>query len=345
MDEAALKETITRLWRRSLGPAEGLDMTPCPVSGNNRVFQVHADGLTAVVKWYCDGGLGAVGRDRLDAEWNFLEYAAAAGLTCVPRAIARDDQAGVALHGYLTGSKPRQQDVGAGQVAAAAGFFRALNQPGLRQEAAKLGMAAEAAFSGVAQFAIVERRLSRLNGIEPATIVDWEARSLVGGLVDHWHSLRRRLEKQLADLGIDPAEELPLEQRCVTPSDFGFHNTLLQDDGTLAFIDFEYAGWDDPAKTICDFLLQPALPINPVHREPFVAAMLDTWPDAERLARRARLMLPVFALKWCCIMLNPFVASLARPGRFADPMADDSARKQRQLARAQAAFHSLCMEE
>ena len=31
-------------------------------------------------------------------------------------------------------------------------------------------------------------------------------------------------------------------------------------DGRLWFIDFEYAGWDDPAKTVCDFFCQPGLP-------------------------------------------------------------------------------------
>src|SRR5207248_1561644 len=57
--------------------------------------------------------------------------------------------------------------------------------------------------------------------------------------------------------GIDPAAEISLEARTLSPSDFGFHNALRRPNGQLAFLDLEYFGWDDPAKTICDFLLHP----------------------------------------------------------------------------------------
>ncbi|MDQ8199168.1 aminoglycoside phosphotransferase family protein [Pelagicoccus enzymogenes] len=43
----------------------------------------------------------------------------------------------------------------------------------------------------------------------------------------------------------------------ISPSDFGLHNAIRLENGTLKFIDFEYAGWDDPAKTLSDFFLQP----------------------------------------------------------------------------------------
>ena len=39
---------------------------------------------------------------------------------------------------------------------------------------------------------------------------------------------------------------------CVSPSDFGFQNTLISKN-IVYFIDFEYAGLDDPVKCILDF--------------------------------------------------------------------------------------------
>ena len=59
--------------------------------------------------------------------------------------------------------------------------------------------------------------------------------------------------------GFDPSNEIPTNARTLSPSDFGFHNTLRRPDGELAFLDFEYFGWDDPAKTITDFLLHPGM--------------------------------------------------------------------------------------
>ena len=46
----------------------------------------------------------------------------------------------------------------------------------------------------------------------------------------------------------------------VSPSDFGFHNVIVSK-RTNYFIDFEFSGWDDPAKLYCDFILQPKIPI------------------------------------------------------------------------------------
>ena len=39
-----------------------------------------------------------------------------------------------------------------------------------------------------------------------------------------------------------------------SPSDFGFHNALLKDNGKLCFLDFEYFGRDDPVKLMADFI-------------------------------------------------------------------------------------------
>jgi hypothetical protein len=46
----------------------------------------------------------------------------------------------------------------------------------------------------------------------------------------------------------------------ISPSDFGFHNIIIKNNVNY-FIDFEFSGWDDPAKLYCDFILQPKFPI------------------------------------------------------------------------------------
>ncbi len=54
---------------------------------------------------------------------------------------------------------------------------------------------------------------------------------------------------------------MPLAANCrrmkfiVSPSDFGFHNALLDDGGAISFLDFEYSGRDDPAKLDLRFFL------------------------------------------------------------------------------------------
>ena len=46
------------------------------------------------------------------------------------------------------------------------------------------------------------------------------------------------------------------KQKIISPSDMGVHNTLRVDKG-IKFIDFEYAGYDDLAKLICDIVIHP----------------------------------------------------------------------------------------
>jgi hypothetical protein len=151
----------------------------------------------------------------------------------------------------------------------------------------------------------VERRLQGLQTALEDCPNRWylAAKQLLVGQL--WPTYQR-LEQQLQANW--PAEELgrPLEldQRILSPSDFGFHN-MLEADGTLAFLDFEYAGWDDPAKLICDFASQPQCPVSRAQAEAF-GAQLGAWlPGAQG---RAALLLPLHRLKWCCILLNEFRA-------------------------------------
>jgi hypothetical protein len=60
----------------------------------------------------------------------------------------------------------------------------------------------------------------------------------------------------------------------------------------------------------------------------FARTFLDAFADVPRLAARARLVYPLFGLKWCLIILNDFL-----PERFA---ASSGEVRARQFAKAQA---------
>jgi len=328
MPDEPLTDSIAALWQARFGDAEGLTLTACAAGGNNRVYRAEAGGRTAAAKIYFADSRD--GRDRLDAEWRFLAYAEAAGIAAVPRPLARDAAARVALHEFCPGERPAVVDETA--VEAAIALFRALNE---RRAEADLPAAAEACFSVAEHLALVTERLERLRTIPDDDGTGWAARSLLGDMELFWRDYCRDLAGRL-----DVETEIPPAERCVSPSDFGFHNALADANGSLHFIDFEYAGWDDPAKMVCDFFLQPALPVDAIHYDRFFAGTLGDWPGSERLATRAEWMRPVFALKWCCIMLNPFLPDLAARARFADPdRANDI--KTRRLAAATAAFRHL----
>jgi thiamine kinase-like enzyme len=55
----------------------------------------------------------------------------------------------------------------------------------------------------------------------------------------------------------------------VSPSDFGFHN-IIQSNNKFYFLDFEYAGLDDPIKLICDFYCQPDQVLTQAQKKMFI---------------------------------------------------------------------------
>ena len=132
---------------------------------------------------------------------------------------------------------------------------------------------------------------------------------------------------------------IPVADRCLSPSDFGFHNAILEGDQRLCFVDFEYAGWDDPAKTVCDFLCQPAIarPGRPIPAA-FADAVSAGLSDAATHQRRVALLLPVYRLKWCCIMLNEFLPVSGQRRTFAQDAAGQEERKRIQLEKAERAL-------
>lgn len=333
MHSNGLNESARALLVRAGASASALEIEPCAAGGNNRVYSVTADGRRFIAKRYFSNLSDP--RDRIGAEYAFLEYAAGIGLGCVPRPLAIDREAGLALYEFVEGRRLEPRELAASHVEQAFEFFRVLNRAGNRKRAAGLPTASEACFSIDEQLALVEGRVARLAGIERHSELDAAAFEFSIRLASAWQALKAGVQAKAARRGMDATAPLAPEHRCVSPSDFGFHNALVRPSGKLVFIDFEYSGWDDPAKMVGDFFSQPAVPVPAAHFERFLAGAVEFSDGAEQLADRARLLLPVFRVKWCCIVLNAFLPELLARRKFADPGLDEAGRKRAQLGKAE----------
>jgi hypothetical protein len=197
-----------------------------------------------------------------------------------------------------------------------------------------LPAAAEACFSVAEHLDLIAGRVERLR----REASDERCLELVSSrLVPTWEAVRESAESGAPA----PDAELTRDERCVSPSDFGFHNAIVEEHGALRFIDFEYAGWDDPAKLVCDFFCQPAVPVPEQHLAAFAAPVLGGLPDPGAAEARARLLLPCYRVKWVCIMLNEFLPAGSSRRAFARGPDDEAAVQERQLARAGEALSTL----
>lgn len=310
-------------------------VTRLPGGGNNRVFRIEtAAGWVLLKEYFRDA---ADPRDRLGAEQAFSRFAWRHGVRALPRPLACDRAAGIGIYEFIIGRPLTAGEVTAAHVDEAADFFVAVNRHRLEPDAARLLIASEACFSLAEHLTCVDRRIARLGLIQPESDLHRQATALATTqLVPTWH----RVRATVAARSLAPDTPLAAADRVISPSDFGFHNCITTPDG-LKFIDFEYAGWDDPAKTVCDFFCQPRVPVPREHLERFVAAIAAVTGAGDALHARVTLLLPVYELKWCCIMLNEFLATGGDRRAFARGHESHASRQRNQLQKVEAALTRL----
>jgi len=298
---------------------------------NNVVARVEVGGKSLLAKLYFTHARDP--RDRLGTEFAMLEFLWRNGVRCVPEPLQMNREQNLGLYGFIAGER-----VAPGQVTMAdveqlvdllAAMWRLRTQPG----AEKLPPASEAAFTLNGYWANVERRLTRVRAAlaerpEVAAVCEFVERELVPVA----SAVREFLCAKAAELGVGLDTELPQQQRTLSPADHGFHNVLRRADGRLTFLDFEYAGWDDPAQVIANALLLPEVPLPAGHRAAFVRGLLARLDGATGVRARLRLTYPMLALKWSLIMLNEFLPVGGERRTFAGANAE--ARRTSQLEKA-----------
>ena len=288
-----------------------------PGGKNNRVFRVTlADGSDAVLKSYHVDARD--NRDRLGAEWAFLKFAWARGVRTIPVPLAADHGAQTALYSFVAGRRLDEDEIGIAQVQAAVDFVIAINAA--PRDPMGLAPGSEACFSLNDHLATVDRRVARLGTLEPSApfVVD-AGRFVRETLMPAWSAVRVRIVDGARCAGIDPGQAMSSADLCVSPSDFGFHNALVDDSGRVNFIDFEYAGRDDPAKLICDFFCQPEVPLPRKFCDLLREGTLAGLGVSQATHARCRLLLDAYRVKWICIMFNEFLPLGAARRAFSSP--------------------------
>jgi hypothetical protein len=279
-----------------------------PLAGgrNNRVWRVDCGSESFLLKNYFWSESDP--RDRLGQEWSFLDFLQSIGSRKAPAPLAKDPSTRFALLEFIPGNPP--QEIGESDILDAAEFFAEMNAQ--RAFAKNLPPVSEACFSIQAHLETTAARIDRLQQIQSNSEEHEQAVLFIRGtLFPLWHELRKRIE----DIPDSTRREiLPPSERCLSPSDFGFHNALRQSDGTLRYVDFEYAGWDDPAKTLIDFTNQPDRLLSENLAALFLEKTIPLFPNPDALHKRLALLTPLYQIKWACICLNAFF-----PHRSADP--------------------------
>lgn len=266
------------------------DMQAVAGGANSRVFRVlDTAGNAYAAKFYPP--IDDLGRDRLATEWTALSFLTAHGVMNVPKPISRHDGSRMAVYGWIDGAMPQRP--GLAEIDQALAFVHRLKALSTEQDAAALPLASEACLSGTDILRQCRYRFDRYAGVADIETL----------LCDRLGPLLERFERAASIY----AEPLALARRVLSPSDFGFHNCVQRRDGALAFLDFEYFGWDDPVKLVADMLWHPAMTLSADVRRQLVGGAIRIFADDADFAERLRTYYPWFGLRWCMIMLAEFL--------------------------------------
>ncbi len=297
---------------------------------NSRVFRARtADGAVHAVKEY------AVSPERngLEIEFSALQFLHANGIERIPRPIACDRVHNLAVYDFIEGAQagdaPAPNDLDA-----AVEFVLALDRLSQGNPAWKTS-AAEACFAWDEAIGNINARIQRLMRLDQDRPLDQELRAFLERfLAPLFDAIVQWIKECAAREGLSTHSPIGSGERILSPSDFGFHNAIRRPDGEMVFFDFEFFGWDDPAKLIADFLLHPGMTLSDDHRKIFTKRLCAELRHGSSVAKRLPMAYSLFAVKWCAILLNEFIPEHLARRRFAGDSRDEETLLAGQLDKA-----------
>jgi hypothetical protein len=282
---------------------------------NSQVYRVVSGDNTAfIVKYYFRDKLDS--RDRLKVEFSSLTFLWKNGVRCIPEPIMADERSGSAVYSYVAGERPSMEDISNEDIAFAVDFLSTLKDLRVSAGVKDMPIASEACFSFQELLDNIDLRYRRLLDGTVNVAHDGFHEFIKKDFVSALAVISDWCRGKFRERSISP-DCLAVEGRTLSPSDFGFHNSIRNESGKLFFLDFEYFGWDDPVKTVSDFILHPAMGLAAERKKVFYAAMLDRFKEYRDLAERVEIYYPLYALKWCMIFLNEFLPDQMSRRRFA----------------------------
>ena len=310
--------------------------------GNSQIWRIETEeGALACKIYFADANDK---RRRLETEFGAHTFLWTSGVRNIPEPVSFDSEHKFALFKFIDGAPVIGAPITSHDIQSAVEFIQRLFNLSKQTGGYDFSPASEAYFSIRDVIENIRARLDRLAAIkEDASNADlfrqfshFVGEELLIALSSVESAARRNSP------GIE--RELSLGQRTLSPSDFGFHNAIRKPTGEIIYIDFEYFGWDDPAKLISDFVIHPAMKLTDSLSSALVHQLKNVFSSDSTLEDRLEAVFPLYGLKWCCIVLNEFVPEIRARRHFAGKTdaSGDSQIMKMQLEKSRLLFQKFC---
>ncbi len=327
-------------WFNELLVTEVIDITRVYGGGNAQVYRLRdINNRLWCAKVYAPSETGR--QDRMTTEWGALNFLYDNGLNAVPRPVALNPDRRIAVYAWVEGQRFCHYQHSLQDVSDAVTFLVQLNDLRTVPDALRQPFASEACLSLDALVKNLEERTKRLLSVREISAEAADMRRFVSNdLKQFTHNAVQKAELGYDGLNRSKSIDLTTKEWILSPSDFGFHNALKTQTGMI-WLDFEYFGWDDPAKTMIDFILHPAMGLDYVNTHQFWRLMLECFDVVGDLARRAQMLYPLYGVKWCLILLNEYLREGAARRYTATDTVIDKTIRYEQLSKARKLLNVL----
>ena len=237
--------------------------------------------------------------DRLKSEFKSTEIFKELNIKNVQRPVAFNTLLDVASYDWIDGDS--FSTYGVKELEASLSFLRTLHENSHAKQFTNFPMAADSCLKGLDIEKQIQRRLSQLD------LLSVEGSELEQFLTNEFKPIAQEIISwSKFSWPIHPSyiESIQKDKLILSPSDFGFHNSLRSQNENLIFHDFEYFGWDDPAKLISDFSHHAAMNLSKEIEEFWFQESAKIY--GHELIDRLRAVWPLHGLNWCLIILNEF---------------------------------------
>ncbi|EMY76322.1 phosphotransferase enzyme family protein [Leptospira weilii serovar Ranarum str. ICFT] len=264
-------------------------------NGNSRVYRVDSDKKSYILKVYPDLQLDP--RERLKTEYDscfqLFEYK-----LLVPKPVRKDDDLNWGLYSWIDGNEIKEYNEDL--ILQLLRFVSKLKEIQPRFSEEDFDLASEACLSGVELEAQIRRRLDSLQSLNNFELNRFLSNDLAPAFVAF-------LDKAKSFYQENYFKELEGQFRILSPSDFGFHNSKLDQNGNLYVYDLEYFGWDDPVKLISDFLWHPGMNLTEKQKALWLDKSIKIFDQDKGIEKRFSFYHPLYGIRWCLILLNEFL--------------------------------------
>lgn len=278
-------------------------ISPLPLGYNSKLFRVDSKNKSYIAKVY---HLSHKNHHRLGAEFRAFAYLWSHGIRVVPRPRYQDIVNNIGLYEYVKGKKILSKKIFQTHVGALCDFLEVLHNLSKEKDSSVISNAADACLIINQYFSIIDRRLTEFHNIG---YVDQQVKELFMFIQNEFLTtasiIREEIERLAKANHVLLHKPLVKKQQTLSPSDIGFHNILLRD-GQLMFVDFEYFGWDDPAKMVADLFHHPRAMIKPEYRQYIVKRVYRFLGRDQDFLKRLPFTYLLSGLNWSLIMLNVF---------------------------------------